>query len=148
MPIPSFTPDAAGKLKDAGLVAATANWQVDATDKIFDLGAGPAWTTFLIQVQISALEVDTADELYRLLIQGSNESDFASDIVNLAELRVGATAVLDGDVASVLGQHLIAGHNEVGGVVYRYLRGRTVVSGSAVATGINFTAELNSPWQP
>jgi hypothetical protein len=141
MPV-DFTPDINGQLKDTGLIAASANWQVSSSDKIFDTGPGPAWSPFAVQVKVSAIEIASNDELYRLIIQGSTSATFASTIVNLAELTLGANEVLDGDVDSATGEYLILGHNDVDDTRYRYLRGRTVISGT-IATGINFQAWLS-----
>lgn len=141
MPLPDFTPDINGRLKDAGLVAADAAWQVSAANKILDLKAA-VFTPFAVQIKVSAIEIASNDELYRLIIQGSTSATFASTFVNLAELTLGANEVLHGDVDSVTGEHLILGHNDVGGTIYRYLRGYSDVNGT-IATGINFEAWLS-----
>lgn len=132
MPLPQHTPDINGQLQDAGALTATANWQVASSDKIFDTSpAGVAtFGQFAVSVKVASLAIDGNDELYRLLIQGSTSATFASIIVNLAELRLGALETLDGDVDSVAGEYIIYGHNDVGGTIYRYLRGRTVHAGA------------------
>ena len=146
MALPEFTFDINGQLKDDGAVAASAVWQVSGADKIFDTspGAGDAagWLSFAVDLAVTALEIDTGDELYRLIVQGSEKADFADTIVNLAELRLGPAAALDGDVDSVVGRYVINGHNDVGGTVYRYMRGRTIITGTIASGGIDFRAGI------
>jgi hypothetical protein len=145
MPLPiQLNADINAQLKDAGLIAADAAWQVGAANKIFDTSPGgvATFTTFAVSVKVTAIEIASNDELYRLLIQGSTSATFADTFTNLAELTLGANEVLAGDVDSVIGEYLILGHNDVGGTVYRYLRGFTDVNGT-IATGINFQAWMS-----
>lgn len=140
MPLPSFTPDITIKLKDAGAITADAAWQVGGANAIWDLGSA-TYTPFAVHVSITAIEVDTTDEVYRLWIQGSSSATFASTIVNLACLEVGAAAAVSAtaDVGHTAGYYSILAHNESDGVNYRYIRGYTDVTGTLV-TGINFDA--------
>lgn len=141
MPLPSFTPDATtAHLKDAGLIAADAAWQVSASSRIHDLGSA-TFTPFSVHVQVTAIEIASNDELYRLIVQGSTSSTFADTFANLCELTLGANEVLHGDVDSVTGEYVMFGHNDVGGTIYRYIRGYSDVNGT-FATGINFQAWL------
>jgi len=139
--MPQITPDINFQLKDAGLIAATAAWQVGGSNQIIDLGPGVAWTPFVVSIKLTAIEIASNDELYRLYIQGSTSSTFASTIVQLACIEFGANEVLVGgvDVDSTVGEYLLYGHNDVDGTVYRYLRGYSVISGT-IATGANWSA--------
>ena len=133
-----FTPDVALELKDAGLVAASAAALVDAAAKIIDLGASGRVDGRVI-VDITAIEIDTTDEIYRIAVQVSSSATFASVIKNVTALQIGHTtadAVAD---TGVVGRYELPFCNEVNGTTYRYLRLYTYVAGT-IATGINYTA--------
>ena len=142
-----LTPDINFQLKDSGVIAATAAWQVSASNQIVDLNVGaPAATTgtfakLKANIEVSAVEIASNDELYRLQIQGSTSATFASTIVTLASLELGANEVLVAgvDVDSVVGQYVLYFTNDVAGTVYRYIRGVSTISGT-IATGINHQA--------
>src|SRR4051812_27181799 len=86
-----FSFDYALRLKDAGLVAASAAAQVDGTNKILDVGASRIDARVIID--ISACEVASGDEKYVIIVQGSTSSTFASGIVNLGALPLGDSSV-------------------------------------------------------
>ena len=130
--------DAEMEFKDAGLVASSAAAQVDAANKIIDVGA--ARFEAVMVVDVSAIEIASDDEVYDIIVQGSNSATFASGIENLAQLNLGATEVRDGGAKdSEIGRYELPFVNEQDATVYRYLRVYTKVAGS-IATGINFTA--------
>ena len=134
----SYTFDAELEMKDAGLVASSAAAQVDAANKIADIGEGRFDGVLVIDV--SAIEIADNDELYTIVVQGSSSSTFASGIENLAELSLGATEVRPGGAGdSTVGRYELPFTNNQDGSLYRYLRVYTVVAGT-VATGINYTA--------
>ena len=133
-----FTPDAEFLLKDAGLVAADAAAQVDAADKIVNLGAGRVDGRVIVDV--SAIEVASGDESYRIKLQFSSSSTFASAVIGGTQLHLGDSSVLIGESAdSATGRYEIPFTNEINGTVYPYMRVYTDVAGT-IATGINFTA--------
>lgn len=124
-------------LKAAGLVAASADGTL-----ILDVGTG--MFNFDLILDVTALEVATGDEGYRVVIEGSPDALFgtAGNIVPLCEYTVGsATGAAPLGTADGVGRFLCPGRNERNGTTYRYLRLRTVVVGT-IATGINFTAWL------
>lgn len=137
----SFTFDKELQLKDAGLIAADAAWQVGGSAKILDLGATNALFTGVLVVDVSAIEIASNDELYHLIVQGSNASNFGSGVENLAALSLGATEVRPGaGPDSAIGRFLLPFYNTVDGLNhFRYIRGYADVAGT-IATGINFTA--------
>lgn len=127
-------------LKDAGLVAASAAATVGGVAKTINLGAGLVEGKLIIDV--TAIEIASNDELYKIALQGSDNADFSTgDEEDLAILELGAAEVLGGDVDSTTGRYAIPFRNERNGVVYPHGRIYTTVSG-AVATGINFSAWL------
>lgn len=128
-------------LKAAALVAATANGTL-----ILDLGNGCVDADLIIDA--TALEIDTGDESYEIMVQGSPDATFATaaNIVYLGGVTVGhhssarLTAAGQG-TDDVPGRFLCPIRNEKNGITYRYMRIRTVVVGT-IATGINYTAWL------
>jgi len=126
-------------LKDAGLVAADAAGTVGGEALIADLGAGLVEGNLVIDV--TALNIDDNDELYQISLQGSNSATFASGIVDLAILELGALEVIGGDVDSTIGRYIVPFRTEKNGTVYRYVREYCDLDGT-VGTGINFTAHL------
>lgn len=132
------TYDNAMLLKDAGLVAADAAATVSAAARVLDLGA--ARLDAKVIVDVSAIEVASADERYDIAAQFSNSSTFASGVIGGASIALGAAAVLPAEsAASVVGRFEFAFTNEINGTTYRYMRLYTNVSGT-IATGINYTA--------
>ncbi len=133
--------DANMEFKDAGLVAASAAAQVDSAAKIVDVGAG--FFRGKMMIDVSALEIASNDEVYDIVIQGSNSATFATDtgIVELAALNLSAAEVkrTDCNKDDAVGRYKLYFDNENNGTYYRYLRVYTVVGGT-VATGINYAA--------
>lgn len=126
-------------LKDAGLVAADAAGQVNSEDVIAELGAGLVEGHMIVDV--SAIEIASNDELYKISLQGSSKSDFADTYEDLAILELGAAEVLGGDQDSATGRYKVPFRNERNGTIYPYARLYTDVSGT-IATGINFSGRL------
>ncbi len=137
----SYTIDTGTQLKDAGLIATSARAQVSSADKILDVGAGYFSADLLLE--ITALEIDTGDELYDIVVQGSPDSDFgtAANIVELGAISLGPseTKRTDCDKDDTVGQYTLPFCNEHNGVLYRYVSLYVVVVGT-IASGINFTA--------
>jgi len=128
------------RMKDAGLVAASAAAQVSSADKILDMGAQRFDGRVIIDV--TACEVDTGNEKYTILVQGSTDSAFGTGVWNLGAIVLGDSSVSLETVDTAATRHQeIAFCNEVNGTVYRYLRLYTVVAGT-IATGINYTGNL------
>lgn len=135
-----FTFDYALRMKDAGLVAADAAAQVSSADKILDLGLSRVDARVIID--ISAIEIASNDERYDIGIQLSNSATFASAIVQGPVLPVGALETLIGaDTDTAVGRYELPFTNEQNGVLYRYARIYTNVTG-AIATGVNYTANM------
>lgn len=130
------TRDSLQSLKAAGLVAADT-----AGSLIFDCGSAPVLGDVLVEV--TALEIASGDEHYRIIVQGSNSATFASGIEHLAVLHIGdGSAIANGvDVDNAVGKYLLPFRTEKGANVYRYVRIYTDVSGT-IATGINYTAAI------
>ena len=126
-----FTYDNDLLLKAAVLVASTTT-----ESTILDLGAGMVDVNLVLDV--TAVEVASADEKYTIHLEGSNVAAMTSGSVTLANIPMGVnTAPADADTA--VGRFAVPFRNEQNGTTYRYVRIYTLVAG-AVATGINFTA--------
>lgn len=134
---PSFTFDALLQLKDTGLVAASAAATVSSVAKIVTVGAGRFDARAIFD--ITAIEVDTGNELYSLEIQGSTSSTFATVGAVLAELQVGDSSVTVEAVDSATGRYELPFQNVQNNVYYPYIRLYIRVAGT-IATGINLTA--------
>lgn len=134
-----YTFDVLTQLKDAGLIAATGNAQVGGSAKVLDLGTGRVDTRAIID--LTAIEQDTGDELYTVIVQGSNSATFASTNVNLAEIKMGKASLTGASADTALGRYEIPFTNDQDGVIYEYIRIRVLVAGT-IATGINFIAWL------
>lgn len=129
--------DALLQLKDAGLVAADAAATVGGQARIVDLGA--AYVSGRAIIDVTAIEVASGDEAYRLRLQFSQSSTFASGIVNGAELVLGDSSITGSSADSATGRYEMPFSNEIGGTQYRYARLYVDVQGT-IATGINFIA--------
>lgn len=134
--MPSF-PARPDRLADALVIlcdaqnAATGEMTVASSAAIKDIGASQAFLDFV--VDINGITAVTDDELYLIHLQGSTSATFASGIVNLATLVMGAPAVTGADMsaASHAGtRHVVAASNLYQGEVYRYIRGFFQFSGT------------------
>lgn len=126
-------------LKDAGLVAVSGAVTVSGEAVIANLGAGLVTGTMIVDV--TAIEIASNTENYRIALQGSSKSDFASTYVDLVAIELGAHEVLGGDQDSEIGRYKVPFRNERNGTVYPYGRVYTYCSGE-ISTGINFSAYL------
>lgn len=133
----SYVFDSALEFKDAGLVAADAAAEVDASAKIVDLGA--KFFRAAMVIDVSAIEIASNDERYDIIVQLSSSATFASVILDRATLPLGCLEALPGDQDSTVGRYILYFDNEMDGTIYRYARVYTDVTGT-VATGINYTA--------
>lgn len=131
----SFTYDSALLLKDSAAITASAAAQVAGVAKVFDTGfvsGGPgALFKGIAVIDVTAMDISSADEKYILIIQGSNSATFASGIENLAELDLGATASRNGGAKdSVVGRYELGFQNDQGDAMYQYIRHYMVISGT------------------
>lgn len=127
----SFTYDDALSLKDAGLMAESADGAV------LDLGKGLV-DGFLV-IDVSACEIATGDERYTVSLEGSNVAAMDSGSVCLAKKVFGNLVVPMDAALSAVGRYVIPFRNEENGTLFRYVRLSTLVAGT-IATGFNFSA--------
>lgn len=133
--------DALLQLKDAGAISSDAAAQVASADKILTVGDEAIGGDFVVDV--SAMDATTGDEMYHILLQGSNSSSFASGIVNLALVSLGGATTQLGAKGAVTGltRYSVPFKNVFGGTRYAYLRAYTDVGGTSPS--INYVASLS-----
>lgn len=113
----------------------------DGTNDII-LDVGPGRQDFTFAVNVTSLDIASADEHYQFVLQGSNSSTFASGIENLAILDLGATASrLGGAIDSVAGRYLVEASNQAGATEYEYVRLNVLIAGTTPT--ITFDAWLS-----
>lgn len=111
------------------LTASDYGTDADDTAIIRDLGTGLFEADMIIDV--SALDVADGDELVIAGFQVSSSSTFASDIYEVAAIKLGDAAVLPGDTDMTTGRYILGVNNEIAsGVCKRYGRVYFTISGT------------------
>lgn len=123
------------RLQDADDIVATVEGKVSAAAKILDMGASRFDGRAI--VNITAAEVATGNEHYRVSVQGSSSATFATDVWNLGGVELGDSSVSLETVDTAAGRREIAFCNEVNGTVYRYIRLAFFVAGTIDTTGLS-----------
>ncbi|MES2973369.1 MAG: hypothetical protein V4757_07160 [Pseudomonadota bacterium] len=106
---------------------------------ILDLGDG--FMDADVVIDVTAMEVDTGNEIYTISVEGSNVAAMTSGSVELASKFLGNNAA-PADADTAIGRHVLPFRNELGGVLYRYVRIYTTVAGTIASGGINYAAFL------
>lgn len=133
-----FTYDNALLLKDAGAITASAAGTVAAVARVLDLGQGRLDARVI--VDISAISVSVADQLYGVEVQLSDVANFATGIRIGSTLRFGHQTATGESAGTVIGRYENAFTNELNGVIYRYARAFARIAGTTPS--INFTAYI------
>ena len=125
--------DAQTILQDDTTAVTTSTYgTVGGSTKTLDVGTGQI--EFTAVIDINAIVVGTADNIYRIHIAGSNSSTFANTIVLLATLTIGhATATGESLTSPTTGRYFLRGHNTKYGTAYRYLRVQWVPAGTGLS---------------
>jgi hypothetical protein len=131
--------DAALQLKDAGAITATGAGQVASVARVVNLGAAVMQGAFV--VDISALDVTSADETYDIRLQVSSDPTFATDVTIAARVVGGASAVTAGQDVMGVGR-MARPFNNIGedGAPKAYARVYGVLGGTTPS--INYTAMI------
>jgi len=131
--------DSGWVMKAAGLIGASA-----AVATVIDTGSATANVKGEIIIDITAIEIDTSNEIYDIVLQGTNTAAFATDtdIVDLCSMTFADDAVqrTDCNRVSTIGRYIMRFTNEYNGTCYRYLRLYTIVAGTIGSGGINYSA--------
>jgi hypothetical protein len=126
-------------LDDGGSITSSEAGEIGGVAKIIDLGAGKVEGDIIVDV--TALDVDSGNELVTLGVQISSSATFASDYYQVASLQIGDAAALVGDVDMTTGRYVIPFNNMIGdGVTKRYLRMYWTIAGTVA--GFAATAYL------
>jgi hypothetical protein len=123
------------RLQDAADIVATGAGTVSGSAKIVDMGADRFDGRAL--VSITAAEVATGNEHYRIMVQGSSSATFATDVWNLACLELGDSSVSLETVDTAARMQEMAFCNEINGNIYRYIRVYFFVAGTIDTTGLS-----------
>lgn len=130
----SKTVDELLKLID-GTYTASGVGQVAASNKVVDLGAGRV--NACVQLDVSAIDTVTGDELYTIVLEGSNVSNFASGVVPLRVDNMGGATANMGTAAETPGRYELPFNNERDGVTYRYVRFNLTIAGTTPSITLN-----------
>ena len=122
-------------MQDADDITASVEGKVATVAKIFDAGAGRLDARLIFD--ITAAEVATGNEHYRVSVQGSSSATFATDVWNLGGVELGDSSVSLETVDTVAGRREVAFCNEVNGTVLRYIRVYFFVAGTIDTTGLS-----------
>lgn len=111
-----------------------------------DAGTAAADAVFDVQLDVSACDATTGDEIYEVQILGSNSSTFASGVALLGVLMLGDATQLAGgtggiDTDKAAGTHILTCRNRIGSTAYRYVRANVEVAGTTPI--LNFTAYIS-----
>lgn len=143
----SFTVDTGFMLQDAGLITTSQAGEVGsvAVEIDFSLDGSAKMPTPLFRGNIvhdvTAIEVDSSNEVCGLEWQLSNTAGFGSGVFIQSVYRVGDTAVTFESADTTLGRKMRPVTNEMNGVTYRYGRLYSRIAGT-IGTGFNVTSYL------
>jgi hypothetical protein len=125
------------QLRDAAAVTSSQASEVSAAAKVLDMGAG--YFEGVALLDITTIDFTTGDERYRIWIQGSNDSGFASGNVILGGIQLG-DAQEGGNDDSTIGRRAILFNNRVDTTLYQYIRLYEFMSGTSPI--LNFVSYL------
>lgn len=129
--------DAATELKDAGAVTANGAATVASAARVVNVG--PAMIDGMLIVDIDAMDLASADEVYTLILQGSADSTFATGIYNITTLVVGKAALTFESADSTVGRYMLPFlSSKDGSTPLQYMRMFTRVVGTTPS--INYRA--------
>lgn len=134
---------------------ATGFAQVGGQNGILDLGGNQGVTpTQLARVDavmvcdVTAIDISSGNETYKMIVLGSNSASFASGNVMLGEIMVGKGASLDGTNMgdSVVGRYEIEFTNQVAGNIFEFVALFLVIGGTTPSINIeSFVAITPEP---
>lgn len=136
-----YTYDATLQFKDAGAITSSAAAQVGGSNKIVDTNNGasgnPSRFDAIMVIDVTAIDVSSANELYDVVVQLSNSPTFASGVVNRCALELGTTR-WGSSANDVVGRYELPFDNEFAETTYRYVRLYTGCAGTTPS--INYKA--------
>ena len=133
----TYTQDAELILNEGGAMTASGVPQKNAAGIVKKVGAGRF--EGIVVIDVAAMDMTSADELYRIHVQGSDTEDFSGAVQNLATVELGAAAARAGTAdISVVGRYELPFQTEQADVTYDYIRLYVQIAGTTPS--INFTA--------
>jgi hypothetical protein len=144
----SYTLDVDTLLRDSDDALETASGAEPLQLDFGNTSSGPAveqvaYVKGTLVVDVLAMESDTADEEYQIVVQLSDDVAFGSgNVVTRAVIHLGnAHAAADSDDQFGLGRVTLGIDNEHNGILFRHMRLANVIAGTIV-TGISYGAFL------
>ena len=127
-------------LLEAGTTARTADGNGSAG--ILDLGSGQY--DGMVVIDISAIKITANDELYEIILEGSDSASHASGISEICRYHFGPNEVLNGntDTDSTTGRYYVPFTTWQNAATKRYVRLRYEISGTSPS--ITFKAFIGS----
>jgi len=152
----SYTFDANALLSDnAAAYTASGYGQVNGANGIVDLGGNQSTTPkqqaridAVAVIQVTAIDIATGDEGYKILVVGSNASDMSTGNICLGSIQLGKAAHTDVPTApdSTTGTYEVPFSNEQAGVFYEYVALYLVIAGTTPSISLfSFIAVLPEP---
>ncbi len=131
--------DAALQLKDAGAVTADGAGTVGGAARVVNVGTG--LMTGVLICDVLTMDVAGGDEGYRIVLQGSSDPTFATNVSNLAEMNAGVSATAEAEGAFGIGRiaRLFTNVAE-NGEQLSYLRVFSDITPGAGTASINYQA--------
>jgi hypothetical protein len=131
--------DAALQLKDAGAVTADGAGTVGGQARVVNVGTGILSATLI--ADIATMDVAGGDEGYRIVLQGSTDPTFATNVSNLAVINGGVAATAAGEDSFGIGRVARPFNNiSESGENLPYLRVFSDITAGAGTGSINYQA--------
>lgn len=144
----SYSFDANMLLSDgAAAVSASGYAQVGGVDALLDLGgrqgvtpAQQARIDAMLVIDVSAIDITSTDERYRLKVMGCNASNFSANVVELASIGLGkgSAGTPNTQADSAVGRYELPFTNEQNGTPYEFIK--LYVEETGTTPSITFTA--------
>jgi len=139
----------------AAAQTATGYSQVGGANAIIDLGGNQSTSPkqqarmdAVLIVDVSAIDISSSNETYKLILVGSNDAGLATGNVVLGEIMLGKGASLDilNGADSVVGQYEIPFSTNQAGNLYEFLGLYAVLGGTTPS--ITYTADIGVMMEP
>lgn len=148
----TYSFDANLQFSDGVALTATGFTQVGAANSVIDLGGNQGVTPLqqaridaVAVLDVSAIDIASSNETYKIMVLGSNDPGMATGNVCLGEMTLGKGASIDGiNMAdSVIGRYEIMFSNQVAGSIYQYAAVYGILGGTTPSiTILGFIAVL------
>jgi hypothetical protein len=136
-----FTYDQATRLNDVGAITASQGGMVASAPRVLNIGGtnsitGAARLDARVIYDVAAIAVASADQVYRLELQVSNDITFATGVQVASSLTLGNATATGQSASSVIGRFEDAFTNELNGTSYTYCRLFLRIAGTAPSISV------------